>query len=395
MPQGAYAVDLLKAQKQTEAAIVGLFEAELNARSLLKKVDKLTDACGMSRVPPKPIAQEFVKVLKATKSKLKSKYPSANVDVKLSYTQPKGFWRATPMVSCGLKMRSVGGGAYTVKQGDTLWGIATAQYGAGGLWTEIAALNPKEVKSKGNFIMAGVTLKIPKLNVPLTDCGIPALVRKSPDAGGKKPGVRVCAPPYEINLNATRPITRIINGPAVAWKITIQLRGTIGATCNLLMGSGVTLSNTKASVEKEAGAFLAGVEVGKFGTKGVSLRSKTGASWDIKLTVQSNGTLVGSISTKKISWKGKTHVFNGEVGFDITIRAMPKVKVVDLKGRIWDFVYDNGDLIQGVALFTAAAVTLVAATTLIATPVPGDEVVCYAAGFKMMHSSMKLMKFAR
>ena len=54
-----------------------------------------------------------------------------------------------------------GGGIYTVKRGDTLWGIAASKLGSGARWQEIYNLN-KDVISNPDLIQPGWKLKLPK-----------------------------------------------------------------------------------------------------------------------------------------------------------------------------------------------------------------------------------------
>ena len=54
-----------------------------------------------------------------------------------------------------------GGGTYTVKRGDTLWGIAASKLGSGARWQEIYNLN-KDVISNPDLIQPGWKLKLPK-----------------------------------------------------------------------------------------------------------------------------------------------------------------------------------------------------------------------------------------
>lgn len=53
---------------------------------------------------------------------------------------------------------SVAGGSYTVKKGDTLYGIAKNRYGDGKAWTRIASANPG---LKPETLKAGQTIVIP------------------------------------------------------------------------------------------------------------------------------------------------------------------------------------------------------------------------------------------
>ena len=143
-------------EKATTAKIQKLFAVAMSNKGLLAKVDKATNSCSASKNPPKEVSKLFEKALATAKKNFAKQYPAAIINVSLTYAQVKGKWRATPVVGCGLKLKSMGGGSYVVKKGDTLWGIAKDHYGSGGLWTEIAAANKKSVTSKGNFILAGV-----------------------------------------------------------------------------------------------------------------------------------------------------------------------------------------------------------------------------------------------
>jgi LysM repeat protein len=53
------------------------------------------------------------------------------------------------------------GHTYTVRSGDTLWGIAQTHLGGGARWTRIMALNVVELQDP-NAIGVGATLKMPQ-----------------------------------------------------------------------------------------------------------------------------------------------------------------------------------------------------------------------------------------
>jgi nucleoid-associated protein YgaU len=54
--------------------------------------------------------------------------------------------------------QATGGNRYTVKKGDTLWKIATAQYGNGNQWQKICSANPGLT---AETLKAGQTIVLP------------------------------------------------------------------------------------------------------------------------------------------------------------------------------------------------------------------------------------------
>lgn len=62
------------------------------------------------------------------------------------------------MTPTGGSSASLGNGPYTVKKGDTLYGIARQRYGDGKQWTKIAAANPG---LKANSLKVGQTITVP------------------------------------------------------------------------------------------------------------------------------------------------------------------------------------------------------------------------------------------
>lgn len=387
--------ELLREEAKIAKEINSRLEAALSGKALLKNVQNETSSC--SPKPPKEVVRLFEAALEKELKNLRKSHPAAQVTVKLRYSQDKkGQWLAKPNVTCGLKLKTFGGGSYKVRKGDTLWQIAKNTYGSGGLWTEIAAANKPLVSSKGDFILAGVTLKLPKLSLPVAECGIDMI---SPRAVAPKDSLKtarnVCVPPYTIDFNASKPTVRIINGPVVAWKVTTRLKGELLAVCDLLMNSGATLKSTGAAIEKDALGFVGGIEISSVGESSVTIGAKVGGTtWALKLTPSKPGQLTGSVSGKSVRFKSGRTVFSGKIGIEVTIQAMPKVRVQDIKGKLHEFWVDNGDLIKGTALVGAAVVVAVVAVGAVASPVPGDEVVAWGAAMQMMRVGMQTLKFA-
>ena len=227
-------------------------------------------------------------------------------------------------------------------------------------------------------------------------CGVQIV---SPKTSAPKEAIKsakyVCVPPYTLDFNLVKPSVRIIPGPIVAWKVTVKLTGSLTAVCDLLLGSGITLKSTAIEVEKAALGFVSGIEVNKVGETEMKLGTKVGGvTWGIKLKPARPGTMTGFASGQNVKFKSGRTVFSGKVGVEVTIQAIPRVKVQDIKGQLHEFWLDHGELIKGVALIGAGVTLAVIAAPTILTPVPGDEVVAYAAALRMMTGGMQLLRFA-
>jgi 5'-nucleotidase len=72
--------------------------------------------------------------------------------------QPVYDATAAQPVSATPASGAAGANKYTVKQGDTLWKIATARYGNGNQWQRIASANPGLT---AETLKAGQTITIP------------------------------------------------------------------------------------------------------------------------------------------------------------------------------------------------------------------------------------------
>ncbi|MCO4747056.1 MAG: LysM peptidoglycan-binding domain-containing protein [Proteobacteria bacterium] len=66
----------------------------------------------------------------------------------------------------GVVTENRGGSAYTIRAGDTLWGIAEATYGSGRFWNDIYLANVAKCADGGNLILVGDVLVLPSIAVP-------------------------------------------------------------------------------------------------------------------------------------------------------------------------------------------------------------------------------------
>jgi LysM repeat protein len=86
----------------------------------------------------------------------------------------RGVPRATPTPSvqrqpATSETAQLGGGTYTVRKGDTLWAIAERLYGDPTYWTALHKHNPKAARKGGDLIYPGTILKIPKVDIAVSD----------------------------------------------------------------------------------------------------------------------------------------------------------------------------------------------------------------------------------
>ena len=87
----------------------------------------------------------------------------------------------------GAQLAPVGGSAYVVQRGDTLWSIAQRAYGSGARWTAIRDANPGRVFNNGDLIYVNTQLTIPTVQTG----------SEAPSTGPETPDTVACNPADE------------------------------------------------------------------------------------------------------------------------------------------------------------------------------------------------------
>jgi hypothetical protein len=88
-----------------------------------------------------------------------------SVSASAGVTPPQSARASNAAAQDELKKR-LGGGEWTVRKRDTLWGIAANRYGNGARWEDIRNANPGVVSHDSDVVAVGAVLDIPVLDVP-------------------------------------------------------------------------------------------------------------------------------------------------------------------------------------------------------------------------------------
>ncbi|MFC6639306.1 LysM peptidoglycan-binding domain-containing protein [Sulfitobacter sp. JBTF-M27] len=154
-----------KEEKKRSDALTASINKALSASSLLSKVDKATKDKPNSSKPPSDINKLFEKALGDAVKAGTRDYTGMTIDTEMTYKVEKDKWRATAKADTKFIKKNISSKTITVKKGDTLFKIAESHYGDGIYYPVIADANPKQVKFKGDFIVAHSQLKLPALDV--------------------------------------------------------------------------------------------------------------------------------------------------------------------------------------------------------------------------------------
>ena len=363
MGANPYLKDIQKHEKLYSAELGKHLTKCLRAKDIQKKADALTNSS--TKTPPKPVLKVFETALSKSLKSLPKKYSGLEVAPHVTYAQKGPSWIATATVDARFKMVSVGGATYKVKPGDTLWSIAKEKYGAGMYWPAIAAANEKLVKSRGNFILAGVKLHVPQIQVPAGTCEIDVLKKASkPPAEAKKRAASVMYPTLEFDLDKTSAVTQVIKAPGMTIRVTTTLKGTIKAQKAGAIPAKFNMRSYETELANGMKPFQSSIKIKDFSVDSVTVASNvSGTKWKTSVSLTKKGTIKAAMTPKPVKFKNKSIIYEGEVGLEIEFQLIPdKVKEpAPWYERAYDWVVDNGEVVVGGAIIVGAGV-LVGAT---------------------------------
>ncbi len=399
MANNPYAADIKKAEKAYAEEVGKLLTTALRAKDVQKKADALTNSS--AKKPPKEVVKVFDTALKTAQRKLPSKYRGLKLAPKITYQQKGAQWIATVTTTATFTMAPAGGANYVVKPGDTLWAISKTFYGAGRYWPVIAAENPAAVKSKGNFILAGVGLKIPKIDIPAGVCEIPAYKKtEKPEKAATKPAKPVMYPTFLYDLSKSKSVKTVYKIAGATLIMISTLKGELKIQKEGKLPASFNLRNHETEISKGIGPFTNSIKITGLKPTAIEVGSSvSGTRWKSGFSLTSKGTIKVSLSPKPVKFKQKGVVYEGNVGIELEIQVIPdpvKVPVpVPVYEQVWEWLKDSGVKVAGVALLGTAAVVVVG--TVIEDVITvgagmADDPVSFAAAAAMARQGLVMIR---
>jgi LysM repeat protein len=361
MANNPYAADIKKAEKAYAVEVGKLLTTALRAKDVQKKADAKTSSS--AKKAPKEVVKIFETALKTALRKLPSKFQGLKLAPKITYQQKGTQWIATVTTTASFTMTSAGGASYVVKPGDTLWAISKTFYGAGRYWPVIAAENPAAVKSKGNFILAGVGLKIPKIDIPAGVCEIPVYKKtEKPEKTASKVAKPVMYPTFLYDLSKSKSVKSTYKTAGATIVITTSLKGELKIQKTGKLPANFNLRSHETEIAKGIGPFTNSIKITGLKPTAIEVGSSvSGTKWKSGFSLTSKGTIKVSLAPKSVKFKQKDVVYEGNVGIEVEIQVIPDPvkEPVPVYERAWEWLKDSGVKVAGVALLGTAAVIVV------------------------------------
>lgn len=372
----------------------------LQAKSVQAKADEQTNSS--TSKPPKVVTAVFDKVLKDEQKRIQRSYSGLIVTLTVSYNMNGPRWIATATAVVKYPLEQRGGMSYVVQCGDTLWSIAEATYGSGYYWTEIQKANPAATACSGNFILAGVGLKLPAIDVVPAISTQPVTIKKAsgPDKTAGKKARPVATPVVEIDLEKSKSVTTVYKLPGLTITVTTSLKGSLKAQKPGTLPGSFNLRTYETEIANGAKPFQSSIKVKKLQFDSISIGSNvSGSIWSSKVSFNKTGAVTLSIAPKPVKFKNGGIIYEGNVGLDISIRAVPDMKLKPAPKSVLDSVgewfTENGRALAGAGLLVGAgAIIVVTIGEDIVTLGAGiaDDPVSFAAAAAMANRGLVMIK---
>ncbi|MEP1355250.1 MAG: LysM domain-containing protein [Tateyamaria sp.] len=294
----------------------------LQSSKIQKQADDLT-----SQSTPKPPKQVVALFENALAKEAKTVARSAGLPFvhTLKYKREKTSWKATVTSKVKLKMASAGGSSYTVKPGDTLWAIAKNTYGSGLYWTDIEKANGSQTKSKGNHILAGAVLKLPKIQVPVGVASLPSVQKAKAPKPATKTACKVAVPGWKFDFAKIKPKAHTLNLGMFALKLKPEINGTVTAYQDCDFTGTIDLKKLEAELAAKVADFTASITLDGMTSKQVSL-SVGGKHFGAAIKIDRKKLTVAWAIKVKTSMKIGKATFEIDVELAFTGQFIPRVK---------------------------------------------------------------------
>ena len=392
----------MKKEEQLHAAeITKRVNKALQAKDTQKKADAATNSS--TRTPPKQVTTVFEAVLEKEKKKIAKDFAGLKVVLTLSYKMEGASWKASVTTKVSYPLEKRGGMTYMVKPGDTLWAIAERVYGSGYYWTVIEKANTAAVSSKGNFILAGVPLSIPAIDIVPEKSVQPVVIQKPKPA--PKPASKrarpVATPIVEIDLEKSKSQKTVFKQPGMTVIMTTTLKGSLKAQKPGILPVSFNLRTYETEIANGAKPFQTSFKLKGFSMDSISIGSNvTGTTWTSKITFTKTLSTKLTMAPKPLKFKNKGIVYEGNVGLELEIQMIPdkpkvQPKPVPVLDVVGEWFRENGRAVAGGALIVAAGVLIVATIAEdVVTLGAGiaDDPVSFAAAGAMAQRGLVLIK---
>lgn len=401
MTNNPLAAQIKKEEKLYSSEIGTRVTKALQDKALQKKLDAATNSS--SAKPPKPVQALYDKALAKQQQAIAKEYAGLQVVITPSFKMNGAYWRGSATAKVTYPLTKRGGKKHKVKPGDTLWALAETYYGAGYYWSEIEKANPKQVACKGDFILAGTTLTIPALDVVPGNSSQPVVIQKTktaPKAASKK-ARPVAMPVMELELDKSGSHREVIKTPGMTLIFTFTLTGSLKAQTPGTLPANFNLSKYEAEIKNGAKPFQTSFKVKGGKVDSIAIASNvSGTTWASKLSWSRTGAVKLSMKPKPVKFKEKGIIYEGNVGIDLEIQAIPDPKSpapepVKVTDQIGDWFAENGRVLAGAALVTAAVglVVVTVGEDIVTLGVGiADDPVSFAAAGVMAQQGLRMIR---